>query len=340
MEKKDTYSAIAVGTGVLGHIVAAGMNSKAQKIYMPAKIEYEKVLVVYNEEARSVRGALGNLVKMKKRILSEDISAFLEAYRRIAHFQVKQSTKIDELLHYTFEPQDAIELQRLANIYEKVAMGGAAGLTISAMVSMVTDGSMPGVLQDISMASKAYRNGDVNAVADKVCDIVGHGIQSADNRAVLGTAMLATGLTSAYEAVKNLEEGKRRKAEYERAKAELELNITYCSGIRERANMHEELLRELRKLFLQSSENAIRLINKKSGFFHLRKIKEKDFVQEEWELLALVMALALAMKAVIDVPVLGSDGMLYEDPIDICGQTYDKLSILREQSAISMKVDA
>lgn len=103
--------------------------------------------------------------------------------------------------------------------------------------------------------------------------------------------------------------------------------------------MFHDLLDTLNIMFAQSAVYLDSVTRKKKGFFGLRKITSNRLTEQEINLIAVSRALAGAVKAVIDMPVLSEKGELDSKSNKKYNEVKKSLPLLTDQSNTAQSYD-
>ena len=95
----------------------------------------------------------------------------------------------------------------------------------------------------------------------------------------------------------------------------LNLSELICSAIANRADMYNELLDNLNRMFSYCTGMLDGVTRKKMGVFR-NKVDARKFTDDELKLVAVSRALAGAVKAVIDTPLLTAEGVISSEAED------------------------
>lgn len=141
---------------------------------------------------------------------------------------------------------------------------------------------------------------------------------------VAAPALLFTGISSAIKAEENLEKARVMYSETEVAVEKMKTSVTMCNAITKRTDMYDNLLFSLNQLFAECARYMDSVTRSKVGFFKVWQIKPEKINEQEMRLFAITRALAGAVKAVIDTPVLSYAG-------DLDSNSYEKYQEINNQ---------
>jgi hypothetical protein len=147
---------VAAGVfGAGGHLSAKETNEKAQRISREAQ-------EMYNEEKQRLASAQDYTEKAllalgyeKKKTLDSSMKQFLNSYDKIKHINVKNSIGLDELEKFSIDPQGAISMQKMTDIYADCMKSGATGAAAGAVVALAASGSLSVVTGGLATAGSA-----------------------------------------------------------------------------------------------------------------------------------------------------------------------------------------
>ena len=139
--------------------------------------------------------------------------------------------------------------------------------------------------------------------------------------AVAAPVVLFTGISASLKADENLEKAQVMYAEAEKAREEMKISETLCDAISDKSEMFNDLLVELDDMFSECTCLLAGVVRKKAGKIK-KNLMSADFTESELKLIAVTRALAGAIKAVIDTPILTKDGDISNESQDI----YEKIT--------------
>lgn len=300
---------IATGAlGVGGHLSAKETNEKAQRKAQAAQELYNHEKYALEQAQNKTEEVLLKLGYEKKYILDTSMQQFLNLYDKIKHVQIKESVGINEISKFMIEQQGAIELKQMVDIYSSAILSGATGTAAGIVVALAVSGTSSVVTGGLATAGRLLLAGNVSASAG----IAGLALSSAATMtpltAIAGPVILFTAISEDMKADENLEKAKVMYAEAEAASEKMKISENLCWAIFDRAEMFYDLLVDLNEMFSVCSSLLDGVISKKEGGTFQQKLSSQDFTEEDLKLIAVTRALAGAVKAVIDTPILSNDG--------------------------------
>lgn len=323
----------AAGAAVLGagaHIdaketneIATAMTNEAKKLYDDAKESLEKA-------QQSTEKSLLKLGTSKKQVLELSMAQFLTAYDRIKNIELSDSVGLDEIENFAVEKQDTLQLREMSNIYESTFSSGVTGAAAGAVIALAASGSLPIVTGTLSIAGSALAAGEIGMAAGLAGSALSVGAAMTPLAAVAAPVVLFTGISASMKADENLEKARTIYAEAEEATEKMKTSEVLCTAIADRADMFDNLLSELNGMFSYCTGVLDGLTRKKMGIFKHRAVDAKTFTEDELKLVAVTRSLAGAVKAVIDTPILTSNGVISTEAETVYENTTLKLAAFTE----------
>lgn len=305
------FIGIALGGG-LG--ADAGRNMfLANQISSRAEKEYQKELERLNHNREAVNRALTALGNEKVYILSNSITGFLQIFSKIKNIDFTEPGLLQEQQNLNFESyqKEFEELKFSADVAEALKWSAGAGTAGS-----VTALGAYGLAHTFACASTGTAIASLHGIAATNATLAFFGGGSlaaggggiAAGTAVLGgivaaPALIALGGVLNAGARKELKKAKEKEAEIKEIIRECKLACTECSAIRRRAYQLYNLLARLDALMMPLVYELNRVVAVYGEDYRTYPAKDKSIVRES-------AATAVAIKAVLDTPVLNEDGSL------------------------------
>ncbi|MBR1536619.1 MAG: hypothetical protein IJ630_06760 [Treponema sp.] len=298
----------AIGAG--SHIKAKQTNERANEISADAQRLYNNAKNSLEAAKRNTTFALREFEYAKKDVLDSSMKQFLRGYERVKHIELKTSEGMNEISSFILTPQDTLQIRELTNIYESSLKTGAIGAGV-------------GVAAFAGVSSLGFLAG---AAATPLA-------------AIAAPVLLFTGISASMKADENLEKAQVMYSEATAAAESMKISETKCKAITKRTEMFHDLLDTLNIMFAQSAVYLDSVTRKKKGFFGLRKITSNRLTEQEINLIAVSRALAGAVKAVIDMPVLSEKGELDSKSNKKYNEVKKSLPLLTDQSNTAQSYD-
>lgn len=304
--------AIAVGAGLVGAkkaIDASDKNSQARQIAKSAQKLVEDMQFETENAREQTQYSIEQLGHAKMNLLKSGMKRFIKAYSQINYIELGHSKGMEELGNLQI-PTDTLKQMKdagdLANTLSSTTKGAATG-------GLVALGAY-GLAANVGMASTGAAISGLSGVAATNATLawLGGGSLAAGGLGmtggmvvlgglVAGPALAAMGIFANSKAEENLANAKSNMAEAKRIAEELNGVIFQCHAISDRADMFTELLRQrLSPMFYPLVARLEKIVRNKTDY--------REYTAEEQQCVAMTTALALALKKVVDTPILTKDG--------------------------------
>jgi len=319
---------LGIAAGVLGaggHLSAQETNERAQNMAENAKDLYNSAKASLEKAQNDTEESLLKLGYSKKKTLECSMKQFLDSYDKIKHIEMKESVGLSELTNFTIDQQDEIQLREMTDIYASSVKSGATGAAAGAIVALAASGSLTLVTSELALAGSLLTLGEVGAAAGIAGSALSFGAAMTPLAAVAAPVVLFTGISASMKADENLEKAQAMYAEAEEAAEKMKVSETLCRAIGERSEMFDDVLCKLDQMFSECSSLLAGVVRKKEGRIFKKKLTSADFSEADLKLIATTRALAGAVKAVIDTPILTNEGMVSDESQEIYNQTAYKL---------------
>lgn len=306
----------AAVAGIGTHINAKKKSEEAQNLIASAERLYNTTKKTLDIAKNNTETTLVTLEISKKKVLQSSMKQFLKAYKRVKKVQIKESEGLEELSKFSLTPSDIVQIQSMTDIYEsnlKVGtIGAATGVALTALTTT-------------TLASAAGFASFLSPVA-----------------VVAAPVLLFTGISASIKAEENLEKARVMYSDTEVAVEKMKTAVTMCDAITKRTAMFDDLLFSLNKIFAECARYMDSVTRSKVGLFKGWSIKAEKINEQEMKLIAITRALAGAVKAVIDTPVLDPSGELDSVSLnkynEIKGQMSNFISISDEVKSVNYGV--
>ena len=296
--------------GVGGHMCAKEDNEEAQEIIRKSQEKYEKAQSELDKAKEDCIKSLESLGLEKKKVLDTSITDFLNVYEKVKSVNVKKTVGINELKGFDVKKEDVADLQKMCNIYGGCISSSVAGVATGALVSLAASGMLPMVASEIGWVGSMAAIGEFGVAAEFLGEAATLGAAATPLAAIAVPVVFFTGISASMKADENLEKAKANRAEVNVAVEKIKTSETLCHAIRKRSELFEELLIRLDGYF---SEDIEKLSSRIKQIEKNKKIKISDLTEGDIQLIAETRALAGAVKAVIDTPIITKDGQLTEE---------------------------
>lgn len=303
-------AALAAGVlGVGGHLDAQDKNEEAEKTRQMAQSYYDAAKDLLDHTREETQEALVNLGTTKQTVLENSMERFIRSFEKTKEIQMELSDGIDELENFRFSSDDAMEIQKLDSAYTSAISTDAVDTAAGAALLLAAGGSLPVLAEGASLAGTMLSIGEVGTAASIAGSAVGAAF--APLAAVAAPVVLFTGFTASMKADENLEKAQVMMSQAGEAVDKMETSRILCESITEKAKMFNGLINQLNEMFDECSRMMEQMVDRRESErrkYKNKKLQSKDFTKDEKRLMAVTGALAKAMKAAIDTPMLKNDG--------------------------------
>lgn len=336
---------IALGVGALfgaaGHSVANDNNKEADTIYRNSKQWYDNTNENFLAVKSNCENALQTLGTNKKNVLDTSFKKFAKSFSKVKSIQIQDSIGILELGKFAIDYDDTLEIQKINNdcndIIAAGTMGGVAGATLllatggTAAITGITSSAIVAG-QGLAFAGGAAVSGMGMGAVGSGFAVAGAGLSAtiAPLATIAAPVILFTGISASLKSEENLSKARLYESEVEEAIAEMEILTIKCNAIAEKTNIHNELLTQLNDIFTPCTKLLEDVTNNIHRRSFKKEITSKDLTSEERELLAVSRAVAGAIKALIDTPLLTENSEVNTESQIIHEQTQKQLPILTQ----------
>ncbi len=253
----------AAALGVGAQMSAKEKNELAQKIADESKKLYDNSKLSLEKAQGTAETSLLNLGNLKKQVLETSVKQFLTAYERIKNIELSESVGFDEIKNFTFEKQDVLQLREMSNIYQTALSSGTAGAATGAIIALAASGYLPFVTNTLSIAGAALSAGEIGMAASLAGSALFWGAAMTPLTAIAAPAVLFSGISTNLKADENLEKAQAMCAEAESTSEKMKTAEILCNAIADRADMLDDLLLELNKLFSCCTDNLDKVTTEK-----------------------------------------------------------------------------
>ena len=318
----------AAGVYGLGKTIKAGVdqkeanqtNERAENIVCLAKGKIETC-------RKNCGTSIDNLGKRKIEILNESIKPFISEFEKLKNVELSESKGLDELQKIVLDQKGFTELKEL----QSMAASMAGGIVSGAMAGAITAFGAYGAAGALATASTGTAIASLSGAAATNATLaffgggslaVG-GLGMAGGTAVLGglvagPALAVLGVVVGAKASANLEKAYSNLATAKEFREEMDAASSLCIGIRKRSAMFNRFLLSLNSVFEP-------LIYEMTKIIEVRGTDFRTFSEQEKKVVAEAMAMAGAIKAILDTPILDEAGNLTSESDKMVEKTRKKL---------------
>lgn len=327
------FIAAGAGTGLIGagKTIKAGMDqNEATRKNRAAEHTIERAKKKINDSRKNCGKSIETLGQKKVDILDESIKKFIFEFEKLNHVELSESVGLDELQKVIFDKKTFSDLKEIQGVATSMVSGVVSGTMAGALTAFGAY-SAAGAFATASTGT-AIASLSGAAATNATLAFFGGGAVSAGGLGmaggsavlgglVAGPALAVLGFVAGAKASKNLDVAKMNLAKAEEFEEELNAAADLCNGIRRRADMFSRFLIRLQTVFDPIIYEMTQIINNKGNDF-------SKFSTEEKKCIASAMALAGAIKAVVDTPILDDAGNLTRESGLIIEDTQKKVETI------------
>ena len=256
--------------------------------------------------------SLEKLGREKIGICDTHIAHFLDAFGKLKNVELENSCGLQELAKFKIDKASFDDLKDISLKASSLIAGTAGGVTAGAAVAFGAYG-LAGTLATAStgtaiagLSGAAATNATLAFFGGGALAAGGLGI--AGGTAVLGglvagPARAVIGIVMGANASKKLDDAYANLATARKVKAELDVLVTACEGIRKRADLFTRMLIKLKSILNRQLAQLEYIISTEGVDYSVYSDSSKNTV-------AMILGTVQAVKALLDTPILNEDGSL------------------------------
>lgn len=268
------------------------------------------------EYARKKSGdSITALGKQKVYILENGIDPFIKTFEKIHKVELKNSVGLDELREFKLDKQAIDELKEVSAVATSMISGAASGVAVGAITAFgayggaMAFGAASTGTAIATLSGAAATNATLAFLGGGALSVGGMGIAGGTvilGGLVAGPALAVFGIFVGAKAKANNDAAYSNWAKAKEFEEEMLTLQSLCMGIRLRSHMFTRLLLKLDCL-LQPLVYEMGIIIETSG------TDFSKYSDSEKQIVAKAMSVAAAIKAVLDTPILDSEGNLTDE---------------------------
>ena len=324
------FIGIGAATGVfgVGKSIKAGLDQKeANETNEDAERIIQKASKRIDFCRKNSGTALDNLGKCKIQILDESIKPFIREFEKLNHVELSKSEGLNELQKMALDQVSFTELKELQSMATSMAGGIASGAMAGALTAFGAYGAAGALATASTGTAIAGLSGAAATNATLAFfgggSLAAGGLGMAGGTAVLGglvagPALAVLGIVVGAKASANLDKAYSNLANAKEFKEEMDAASALCIGIRKRAAMFNRFLLSLNSIFEPLVYEMSQIIERNGTDFRLYSSEDKTVIAES-------MAMAGAIKSILDTPILDVDGNLTPESGKIVSLTKEQL---------------
>ena len=317
------FGAVGIGKGI-----KAGVDQKdANDTNKSAEEKVNDAKELVNKSREKCGKAIDDLGEKKIAVLNGSMKSFIREFEKINNIELSESSGLNELQKMVLDKKEFEDLKELQGMATSLAGGLASGAVAGALTAFGAYGAA-GVLATASTGTAIASLSGVAATNATLAffgggSLAAEGLGIAGGTAVLGglvagPALAVLGFVVGAKASKNRDEAYANLAKANEFEEEMKTTAEICNGIRRRAAMFNRFLIRLQTVFDPLIYEMSQIIDRSGGDY-------RCFSENEKKCIASAMAMAGAIKAVLDTPILDEEGNLTSESEVIVQNTQQKI---------------
>lgn len=309
------FIGVIAATGAIG----LGKGAKAAiDIRQAKKINEEATFAIahgkyhLNKARKFSRNCLNLLGRCKLNLLESSVMDFVNNFSLLKNVEFKDTPGLDELNNFKIDKQELKELKELGGFATSI-MGGIAGGALGGAITAFGAYGAAGTLAAASTGT-AIASLSGAAATNATLAFFGGGSLAAGGLGMAGGTMVLGGLVAGpalaimgfiVGAKANTEKNKAYEnlASAKKCAKEMEIATDMCYAIGERSNMFIKVLEKLNKYLLKANIEMKEAISQHNADFN-------KFSDNQRKDVAIAVSVVKAIKAILDTPILTSEGTL------------------------------
>lgn len=309
------FIGVAAATGAfgVGKSVKAGVDQKeANRTNQRADSIVEDASKKIDTCRKNCGTAIDDLGKRKIQILDESIKPFITEFEKLNHVELTESAGLNELQKMVLDQKKFTELKEL----QSMATSIVGGVTSGAMAGAITAFGAYGAAGALATASTGTAIASLSGVAATNAtlaffgggSLAAGGLGMAGGTAILGglvagPALAVLGVVVGAKSSANRDNAYANLSKAQEFEEEMDAASSLCIGIRKRAAVFNRFLLSLNSVFEPLIYEMKQIIVDKGTDF-------RSFTPEEKKVVAGAMAMAGAVKSILDMSILDDAGNL------------------------------
>lgn len=308
-----------IGIGAVAGVFGVGKTIKAGVNQKEANQTNERADEIIKNAANKIEtcrkncgAAIDDLGKLKIQILDESVKPFIAEFEKLNHVELTESKGLNELQKMVLDKKNFTELKELQSMATSMVGGLASGAMAGALTAFGAYGAAGALATASTGTAIASLSGAAATNATLAFfgggSLAAGGLGMAGGTAVLGglvagPALAVLGLVVGAKASANLDKAYSNLSKAKEFREEMDAASALCIGIRKRSAMFSRFLLSLNSVFEPLIYEMTQIISTRGTDFRTYHDEEKKVVAE-------AMAMAGAIKTILDTPILDDEGNL------------------------------
>lgn len=314
-------AAVGVGKG----LQAMSDNDEAKRINADAQEIYDSAQENLGIARDLTKNALEELGEKKLEICQGTLTKFVNSFGRIKNVELENSAGLRELAKFKIDKGNFAELKEVTVLAGSVASGAASGAAAGAAVAVGAYGAAGALATASTGTAIAGLSGAAATNATLAFfgggSLAAGGLGVAGGTMVLGAlvagpALAVLGFVMGAKASANLDNARSNRAKARETAEQIQVLISACEGIKERAEMFTGLLGKLDEVLTPMLIKLDTVIEFAGTDYH-------EYPAPAQKSIAALAATVQATKAMLDTPLLDANGALTDESQEI-GEVVNK----------------
>lgn len=306
----------ATGAFGVGKSIKAGFDqSEANKTNERADEIVADASKKIDIHRKNCGAAIDNLGKRKIQILDESMKLFIQEFEKLNPVELSESSGLNELQKMILDQKNFTELKEIQSMATSMAGGLASGAMAGALTAFGAYGAAGALATASTGTAIATLSGAAATNATLAFfgggSLAAGGLGMAGGTAVLGglvagPALAVLGVVVGAKASSNRDKAYANLSKARKFRDEMDAASVLCMGIRKRSAMFNRFLVTLNSVFEP-------LIYEMASIIQNRGTDFMNYSDDEKKVVAEGMAMAGAIKSILDTPILDDDGNLTQE---------------------------
>lgn len=300
------------GVGVYKGVKGVMDSNKADDVNDNAKGIIDNAQSGLQEARENTAFSLEKLGREKINVCDTHIAHFISTFGKLKNVELENSLGLQELSKFKIDKAAFDDLKEVSLKATSLVAGAAGGVTAGAAVAFGAYG-LAGTFAAASTGTAIAGLSGVAATNATLAFFGGGalaagGLGIAGGTAVLGglvagPALAVIGIVMGAKASKKLDDAYSNLATARKVKAELDVLVTACDGIRKRADLFVRTMIKLKSILNRQLAQLEYIVSTEG-------VDYSTYSESSKNLVAMILGTVQAVKALLDTPILNEDGSL------------------------------
>ena len=325
-----TASLAAGGYGVKKAVDASNKKKEAEQTEEKASDIIKRAKKSLKHARKVTKNHLEELGNCKLNICAVTLKHFVKLFEQIKSIEFQKSSGMKEVSRFHLDKKDFTQLKNTTKTASDVISGSLSGTVAGGAIAFGAY-SVVGTLGSASTGTAiaglhgaAATNATLAWFGGGAIKAGGLGIAggcSILGVSVAGAALAVVGSVMDAKAKKRLNVARMNLAKAEELEEEIDVIITACRGVTQQADLLKKVLVYLEAFLFPQLRDLEQVIEKEGKDYQM-------YSKDAKEIVAATVATVLAVKALLDTPMLAKDGSLTKESNQILKEVCEQQKIL------------